>query len=208
MKTRARYARMLLCALLLLSSLLVLATTTTTSATSVLGVATTNSTMITVSTGTNQTVLTKTVTNSTTITVTVTNSTRIVVTTYLTLPDVPLVPGYISIPSEIIPAMVVGFVIVVLALFGSALILRSRLSRALDELNELKTQPSIAAPETGLSTPSALKRLLELGVLQPKEYMEKKILAERIEKKMSAKQLLDKGLISQEQYDTLARKQE
>jgi len=104
--------------------------------------------------------------------------------------------------------MVLGFVAIVLALLGSALILRSRLSRALDELSELRTQPRIAAPETDLSTSSCLKRLLELGVLQPKEYMEKKILAERIEKEISAKQLLDKGLISREQYDALARKQE
>ena len=34
------------------------------------------------------------------------------------------------------------------------------------------------------------------------------MLAERTEKKMSAKQLLDEGLISQEQYDALTRKQE
>ena len=119
------------------------------------------------------------------------------------------------LPSETIPAIILGFVIIVLALLTSALILRSRSSRALDELNgqrrlvhELRTQPSITAPATGLSASSALKRLLELGVLQPKEYMEKKMLAERIEKKMSAEQLLDEGLISQEQYDALTRKQE
>jgi hypothetical protein len=113
-----------------------------------------------------------------------------------------------------IPAMIVSFVIIVLALLVSALILRSRSSRALDELDgqrrlvhELRTQPSVTAPATGLTASSALKRLLELGVLQPKEYMEKKMLAERIEKKMSAKQLLDEGLISQEQYDALTRKQ-
>jgi len=114
-----------------------------------------------------------------------------------------------------VPALVLGFVIILLALLTSALILRSRSFRVLDELDgqrrlvhELRTQPSITAPATGLSASSALKRLLELGVLQPKEYMEKKILAERIENKMSAKQLLDEGLISQEQYDALTRKQE
>ena len=207
MKTRARYARMLMCALLLLSSLLVLVTTTTTSGASVLGVAKTNSNTITVTT-----------TNSTTITVTTTNSTRIIVwsteTASLTLTDVTVIPGYVSVPSEMIPAMIVGFVIIVLALLVSALILRSRSSRALDELDgqrrlvhELRTQPSVAAPAVGLTAASALKRLLELGVLQPKEYMEKKILAERIEKKMSAKQLMDEGLISQKQYDALTRKQ-
>ena len=136
-------------------------------------------------------------------------------TTSLSIPTVPLIDGYVVLPSETIPAIILGFVIIVLALLTSALILRSRSSRALDELNgqrrlvhELRTQPSITAPATGLSASSALKRLLELGVLQPKEYMEKKMLAERIEKKMSAEQLLDEGLISQEQYDALTRKQE
>ena len=197
MKSRARYARMSVWALLLLSSVLVLATTTTTSAASVLGVAKTNSTTITVTT-----------TNSTTITVT----TR--ATTSLTLTDVTVIPGYVSVPSEMIPAMIFGFVTIVLALLVSALILRSRSSRALDELDgqrrlvhEIRTQPSVTAPAGGLTAASALKRLLELGVLQPKEYMEKKMLAERLEKKMSAKQLLDEGLISQEQYDALTRKQ-
>jgi hypothetical protein len=228
MKSRAKYTRVLLCALLLLSSPLVLSleeisakigdhdprTTTTVSTTSVPRALTT-----TVPTATNQTVLTTTVTNSTSITVTVTNSTRIIVwsteTSSLTLTDVSLIPGLVSIPSEMIPAMIIGLVMVVLTLLVCALILRSRSSRALDELDgqrrlvhELRTQSSVTVPATGLTASSALKRLLELGVLQPKEYMEKKMLAERLEKKMSAKQLLDEGLISEEQYDALTRKQD
>jgi hypothetical protein len=106
------------------------------------------------------------------------------------------------------PAMVLGFVMLVIALLASALVLRSRSSRALEELDKLRTRPGAIPTESELSASSALKRLLELGVLQPKEYMEKKILTERIEKKTSAKQLLDKGFISKQQYDALTQKQE
>jgi hypothetical protein len=215
MKSRARYTRIFVCALLLLSSLLVLSLQEIpadnaggggydpppTSATSSL-VATT---------------LTTTVTNATTTTATITTTTtsattRWNTTTSTTSLTVPLIDGYVVSPETIL-AIFLGFIIIVLALLSSSLILRSRSSRALDELNgqrrlvhELRTQQP--GPATGLSASSALKRLLELGVLQPKEYMEKKMLAERIEKKTSAKQLLDEGLISKEQYDVLTRKQE
>jgi len=114
-----------------------------------------------------------------------------------------------------IPAVILGVIVIVLALFGSALILRSRSSKALDALNDqrrlvhqLATRPTVTAPETGLSAASALRRLLELGLIEPREYIEKKMQAERGEKKMSAKHLLEEGLISQEQYDRLAEKRE
>jgi len=99
-------------------------------------------------------------------------------------------------------------------LTGSALVLRSRSIKALEEANiqrrlllELQSRLS-GVPETASSASFALKRLLELGILQPKEYMEKKMLAERMERKTSAKQLLDEGLISKEQYDALVRGEE
>jgi hypothetical protein len=221
MKSRAPYTRIFLCALLLLSSLLVLSlqeipakkdggdnqgTSTTSSAATSSAKYSTSLVSVTAT-------VTATINRTVPTTVKVTNTTRITLWSTenitSTLTEIPLVPGYVSIPSEIIPAMVLGFVIIVVALFGSAMILRSRSLRDLDELNELRTNVRMVAPEeVDLSASSSLKRLLELGILQPKEYMEKKIMAERMEKKMSAKQLLDKGLISREQYDILAGKQE
>jgi len=115
----------------------------------------------------------------------------------------------------VIPALILGLAILVFAFLGSAVILRSRSSRTLEQLeherrlaNDLRIQHAGASQETGSSAASALKRLLELGILQPREYMEKKVLADRIERKTSAKQLLDEGLISKEQYETLTGKRE
>ena len=200
MKTRARYTRMLLCALLLLSSFVILFLQQIPAA----------------SPGREDEAGRTTTTTTVTMNYTTTrNSTTIVTMNYTTTRNsIPLIPYVIDIASQTIPPVILGLVTITVALLACALILRSRSLRALDELDgqrrlvyELR-QPGIAAPATGMSASSALKRLLELGVLQPKEYMEKKILAERIENKMSAKQLLDEGLISQEQYDALTRKQE
>jgi hypothetical protein len=63
--------------------------------------------------------------------------------------------------------------------------------------------PSAPRPlETADTASSALKPLLEMGVLQPKD-AEKKMLAEQLDKKASATKLLDEGLISKEQYEAL-----
>jgi hypothetical protein len=110
----------------------------------------------------------------------------------------------------IVTAVVVGLIFLIFMLGGSALILRSRSSKALGEADGLRglVRELQSQPERASSASSALKRLLESGVLQPKEYMEKKMIAERLERKMSAKQLLEEGLISKEQYDALVRKEE
>ena len=226
MKTRARYSRILFCVLLIASSLIILFLMDAPAGAK--GVeppgpvnppephndkthATSSSTSQTISSSTSQTA-TPSETAQTTVTMTTTETER---ATTATIADVPLIPGFVSVYREVIPAMVLAFIIIVLALLTSVLILRSRSSRALDELDDqrrlvqgLRTQPSATVPTTGLTASSALKRLLELGVLEPKEYMEKKMLAERTEKKTSVKQLLDEGLISQQQYDALTRKQE
>jgi len=132
-----------------------------------------------------------------------------------TISSVPLIPGILYVIPEVIPALILGLAILVFAFLGSAVILRSRSSRTLEQLeherrlaNDLRIQHAGASQETGSSAASALKRLLELGILQPREYMEKKVLADRIERKTSAKQLLDEGLISKEQYETLTGKRE
>jgi hypothetical protein len=112
----------------------------------------------------------------------------------------------------IVPWLTLELVIIAVILIGLALIIRSRLSGALEDrrrqILELRSQLGAVPTGTPSSAGSALKRLLELGVLQPKEYMEKKMLAERLERKMSAKQLLDEGLISNEQYEALILKEE
>jgi hypothetical protein len=233
MKTRARYSR-IFCVLLLLNSLLILSlletpansrgeggggegkpdkTTTATSSTSETTISSTSETTIsstseTTISSTSETTISST--SETTASSETAQTTVIVTTVVLTTGTVvcPLVPGFVSIPCEMNPAMVLGFVMLVIALLASALVLKSRSSRALEELDKLRTRPSAITTESELSASSALKRLLELGVLQPREYMEKKILAERIEKKTSAKQLLDKGFISKQQYDALTQKQE
>jgi len=90
---------------------------------------------------------------------------------------------------------------------GFLLLVRSRYRGQLDELrkfvNQLKKEQGRKTSETASS---ALKRLLELGVIQPKEYIEKKMLAERLEKKTSIEKLLEEGLISKDQYDALIQK--
>jgi len=90
---------------------------------------------------------------------------------------------------------------------GFVLLVRSRYRGQLDELrkfvNQLRKEQGGKTSETASS---ALKRLLELGLMQPKEYIEKKMLAERLEKKASIQKLLEEGLISKDQYDALIQK--
>jgi len=114
--------------------------------------------------------------------------------------------------ADIVTALLLGLVVLVFLLTGSALVLRSRSSKSSQEadsqrrlVRELQNELSLFPPERASSASYALKLLLELGVLQPKDYMEKKMIAERLERKMSAKQLLDEGLISKEQYDAVVR---
>jgi hypothetical protein len=108
--------------------------------------------------------------------------------------------------SYVLSALLMGIVL----LFAAVIIIRARLSRDLDQqrgqLRYLQEKLQGQSKSAGESIELALKRLLELGVLQPKEYMEKSILAQRLGRKVSVKKLLEEGLISKEQYDTLTRK--
>jgi hypothetical protein len=216
MQTSVGYARIFVCAILLVSSLSVLA----------VPVISGNgqeprhgeSTTITITTWNTATII-STEWNTTTIPTTRWKATTqtSTATSWTATSVFPTVLGVFPVnqaTADMFAVAGIGLLVLALVQFGSVLILRSRASKTLEELNaerrmvlELRSELSGFSPETAYSASYALKRLLEMGVLQPKEYMEKKILAERLEKKMSAKQLLDEGLISKEQYEALARRE-
>lgn len=216
MRESTRYGRLWLCTLLLLSSISVLAIPAISGLTLTQDEReheTTRTTTVTITETETQPANVPTATVSMTVTLT---STKVASFTTTTTSDISIspeiYPGTGRVDPNTIPWLTLGLVVIAVLLVGLVLIIRSKLSGALEDArrqtHELRSQLGAIPKETPSSAGSALKRLLELGVLQPKEYMDKKILAERIEKKMSAKQLLDEGLISQEQYDTLTRKQE
>lgn len=212
MQTRVRYARILACVVLLLTPLLVAVVPGvsgygklhgTIQLTSANGTETSSTLSI-------MTVTTTTVTELRT-TTTTKPTTSIISATVKVTESSWIMPAFVDdvvIPMDLIRAVVLGLVILTFMLTGSALVLRSRSSKALEEVGQLQSQLTGLSPERGSSASSALKLLLELGILEPKEYMEKKMIAERLERKMSAKQLLDEGLISKDQYDALARREE
>lgn len=161
----------------------------------------------TVTTGTNRTTTVTTAIDRTTMVTTTTTQISTVT------PNVGLVERLAEFPYSLL--------IVLLAVTTStsiilALIRRSGSRKVQDELTHLRRQVELGSQlprqlPSGTSAPaasSALKDLYEAGVLSPKEYMEKKMLTDRLERKMSAKQLLDEGLITKEQYELLVRREQ
>ena len=216
MRESTRCGRLWLCTLLLLSSISVLVIPAISGLTPTQDRGdheTTRTTTVTITETETQPANVSTATVSMNVTLTSTTVASFTKTTTRDISISPeILPGSGPVDPNTIPWLTLGLMVIAVLLFGVVLIIRSRLSGALEDarrqIHELRIQLGTVPKETPSSAGSALKRLLELGVLQPKEYMDKKILAERLERKTSAKQLLDEGLISQEQYDTLTRKQE
>jgi len=216
MRETTRYGSLWLCTLLLLSSISVLVIPAISGLTPTQDGGdreTTRTTTVTITETETQPANVSTATVSMNVTLT---STTVASFTNTTTRDISIspeiLPGSGPVDPNTIPWVTLELMVIAVLLVGVVLIIRSRLSGALEDarrqIHELRSQLGTVPKETPSSAGSALKRLLELGILQPKEYMDKKILAERLERKTSAKQLLDEGLISQEQYDTLTRKQE
>jgi hypothetical protein len=221
MQTSALYGRILVCTILVVSSLSVLAVPAISENPQEGGHGQLGATTTITTTKWNTTTTGTTEWNTTTATTTewstTTNVTTQLHTTTNWTTTFPVVFGVFPVnqdAADVFAVVGIGLLILALVEFGSVLILRSSASKTLDELNverrivhELRSELSGFSPETTYTASYALNRLLEMGVLQPKEYMEKKILAERLERNMSAKQLLDEGLISKEQYEALARRE-
>jgi hypothetical protein len=221
MQTSVRYGRILVCAIVLVSSLSVLAVPVISGNPQEgdhgqPGATITITKWNTTTTGTTEWSTTTTVATEWSTTTNVTTQLH-TTTNWSTTSIFPTVFGVFPVnqdAADVFVAVGIGLLVLALVECGSVLILRSRESKVLEELSaerrmvhELRSELSGFSPETTYTASYALNRLLEMGVLQPKEYMEKKILAERLERNMSAKQLLDEGLISKEQYEALARRE-
>jgi len=154
------------------------------------------------------------VTNTTTVTNTntVTSATTLISTTLKTIVSVTTSSlTLLDPPNAYVLITLIGFIFLLVIL---VVVIRSRLAGDLDrerqsvrELqSQLQTRSETTQPQD--SAESALRRLFDLGLIEPKEYMEKKVLAERLGRRMSAKKLLDEGLITKEQYEALVRKEQ
>ncbi len=214
MATRIRFSRVWICALLVVVSLAVVPLQEATMFTSAAVPEPKPTTSTSTRTGSSLSVSVSISISHTTVNVTLRdNSTTITASVTETVPTTITKNVLEAILEAVDFWIMLALVAIIAMLLGASLILRGRYLRASAEADiqrrlVLESRNQIAPPETTSGASGALSRLLELGVIQPKEYMEKKMTAERLERKANAKRLLDEGLISNDQYEALIRKED